>query len=866
MWLLRHKVLPFLLTVLLAEPTSGFGQAATLRVTVVDPTLAQIPEATVRLRDGDGRLIKETAYATTQPVIFARLAPVRYVLEVEAPGFKPYASQINIKDGINSITVKLDIAEIKENAEVKPDKLEQVIDPREGAFTNFLSREQINALPDDPEEMEKALRRIAGEDAVIRVDGFTGGRLPPKSQIASIKIIRSNFDAEFHEAGSPLVDVTTKAGGSSWHGSVAFRFNDDALNARQPLAASRRPTQLRNFDGSLNGPLIKNKTSLTVFAFGNSSFDTENIVAVLPGGTLNQSVQRTTDFLYTSARLIHNLSQTHSLNFAYNRNQVELGNLGVGGFNLPDRAYSAKSLLNQIRISESGNIGERLLNEFRFQLTDETSKSFSLTNSPAVIVLDAFSSGGAGIDNSNRRQSFYLADNLLFAIGRHALKVGGLIEHDRVKLVMGDNLNGAFTFSSLASFLLNRPALFTQRKAASWDISSQTQIGLFIQDDLRVHKTLALGLGLRYERQSSLKDSDNFSPRLGFIWAPEKRGRVVFRGGVGLFYSWLSSSDYATILSRDASQPDETIIINPSFPNPFANLTSSLLPKSFWRLAPDLVNPYATSSSIGVETRLKRNLTLQALYRFTRGAHQFRSRDANAPLPDAGRPDPDFGRITQIESSAFFARNSLEVIANGSLMSRFSYSLNYTLAKEISDAEGIYSLPSDSYNLQLDRSVSNADQRHRLYAFLNYKARRGLNFSTIFKLGSPLPYTITTGLDDNGDTIFNDRPQGITRNSLRGSWQRQLDATVSWTIFFAGRKEPGSAPRTIILTGSEASSGGFDIDPKKRFALKIHVSATNLFNQTNLRNFVGVQTSPLFRQAVSADLPRRVEIGIRLNF
>jgi hypothetical protein len=363
-----------------------------------------------------------------------------------------------------------------------------------------------------------------------------------------------------------------------------------------------------------------------------------------------------------------------------------------------------------------------------------------------------------------------------------------------------------------------------------------------------------------------LKDSDNFSPRLGFIWAPEKRGRVVFRGGVGLFYSWLSSSDYATILSRDASQPDETIIINPSFPNPFANLTSSLLPKSFWRLAPDLVNPYATSSSIGVETRLKRNLTLQALYRFTRGAHQFRSRDANAPLPDAGRPDPDFGRITQIESSAFFARNSLEVIANGSLMSRFSYSLNYTLAKEISDAEGIYSLPSDSYNLQLDRSVSNADQRHRLYAFLNYKARRGLNFSTIFKLGSPLPYTITTGLDDNGDTIFNDRPQGITRNSLRGSWQRQLDATVSWTIFFAGRKEPGSAPRTIILTGSEASSGGFDIDPKKRFALKIHVSATNLFNQTNLRNFVGVQTSPLFRQAVSADLPRRVEIGIRLNF
>lgn len=866
MWKLKHQFLPFLVMLCLIGTASGLQAGTSLRIVVVDQTLAQISGATIRLKDSVGSIIKETKSANAQPIIFAKLAQGRYVLEVEATNFKPYVEEINVKDGANEITVKLEVADIKENVDVKPDELDKATDPREGAFTNFLSREQIAALPDDPEEMKKALRQIAGEDAVIRVDGFTGGQLPPKSQIASIKIIRSNFDAEFHETGLPLVDVTTRAGGSTWNGSFAFRFNDEALNARQPFAVSRRPAQLRNFDGFLNGPVVKKKTSLTLFAFGNNSFDTENIVAVLPGGRLNEGVQRTSDFLYTSARLIHNLSQTHSLNFTYNRNKSEIGNLGVGGFNLRDRALDAKTLTNQIRLSESGNVGEKFLNEFRLQLTDETSKSTPFSRAPAIIVLDAFSRGGAGVDNRNRRQSVYLADNLLFGLGRHALKIGGLIEYDKAKLETNDNQNGTFTFSSLADFLLNQPTTFTQRQASRRVDFSQTQMGVFIQDDLRLHKTFSLGLGLRYERQNNLKDKNNFSPRLSFIWSPEKSGRIVFRGGTGVFYNWLSSNDYGTILSQDARQPSETIIINPSFPNPFASETTDFLPQSFSVFAPNLKNPYVISSSMGVETRLRRNLTLQALYRFTRGVHQFRSRDANAPLPDSGRPDPNLGRITQVESSAFFARRSLDINASGSFTSRFSYAISYTLAKVISDAEGIFSLPSDNYNLRLDRSVSNTDQRHRLYAFSNWKIRKGLNFSTIFKVGSPLPYTITTGLDDNRDTIFNDRPSGIERNGLRGSWQRQIDANISWTMFFGNKESSASGSRTIILTESEASSGGFDIDPKKKFALKLYASATNIFNQTNLRNFIGVQTSPLFGQAISADRPRQIETGIRFSF
>lgn len=855
---------PLLLALCLCR-TAGAFQATSLRVSVFDQASAQIPGAAVSVKRGT-QVVAEVKPSDAQPAVFSRLEPGQYLLEVRAAGFKAYAGEVNVKPGANEASIVLEVDGIEENVEVKSSSLDRALDPRDGALTNFLSREQIDALPDDPKEMERALRQIAGDNAVIRVDGFTGGQMPPKSQIASIKIIRSTFDAEFHEAGFPLVDIITKAGGSRWGGSLAFRFNDETLNARQAFAASRRPSQLRSFDGFVNGPVIRNKTSLTAFAFGNSSYDTQTIVAALPGGPLNETAQRTSDFLYTSVKVVHNLSKTHSLNAAFNHNRNRAGNLGVGGFNLPSRAFDSEISTSQGRVGVSGYVGDNFLHEFRLQFTDETASRTPLSDEPAVVVLDAFSGGGAGVDNDQRRRSLWVSENVLFGVGRHALKVGGLIEHDRLKLATAENVNGTFTFSSLDDYVRNRPTTFTQRQTPRRVDLSQTRVGVFLQDDVRLHKTVALSLGMRYEWQSDLEDGNNFSPRLGFAWSPEKGGRLTFRGGVGLFYTWLNPSDLGTILGQDESRGGETIVVNPGFTNPAPVAAADSLPRSFWTLAPDIKSPYLIPASLGVETKLGRTFTLRALYNFQRGVHQFRSRDVNAPLPGAGRPDPTRGRITQTESSASFVRNSLNVSASGSLAKSFSFTFDYTLAKAVSDAEGIFSLPSDSYDLSLDRSVMNADQRHRFYAFSNWNVRRGLNFSAIFKVGSPLPYTVTTGRDDNGDAIFNDRPSGVGRNSLRGDWQRQVDVSLGWTVFLGSRKSPASGPQTIILTGSESSAGGFEFDPTKRLALKFYASATNILNQTNLKNFVGVQTSPFFGRAISAGSPRQIEAGIRLNF
>ncbi|MGI8469166.1 MAG: hypothetical protein ACR2N3_12015, partial [Pyrinomonadaceae bacterium] len=153
------------------------------------------------------------------------------------------------------------------------------------------------------------------------------------------------------------------------------------------------------------------------------------------------------------------------------------------------------------------------------------------------------------------------------------------------------------------------------------------------------------------------------------------------------------------------------------------------------------------------------------------------------------------------------------------------------------------SLPMDNYNLRLDRGLSNLDQTHKLNVSFNFDILKNINISPSFRLESGFPYTITTGKDDNGDTVFNDRPIGIGINSERGEWLKQADVRIRW-------KFPVKY---------------FGITDKRR-SLSLNANVRNLFNTANLINYVGVQTSPYFRQATSARNSRSIELGLSFGF
>ncbi len=855
-----------LLGLLAGFVSPGFSQeTGILSVSVADQESNLLINAKLTLQKGraNPKYVKQLRTSGVSPSIFTNVPPGEYRLEVELSGFQRYSQSVFVKEGENQLTIKLRIAEIIEEVDIGVNKQDKSLDPRDGAFSSILTREQIDNLPDDPKELRRELQRIAGPDAIIRVDGFSGGRLPHKSQIVSIKIIRSSFDAEFHSAGRSVVDIVTRAFDSGWSGALSFNFNDESLNARHPFAPVRASSQERLVWMNLDGPIIKNKASLSLFVSRKDAFESQNIVAAKPNLLINDTAKREASAFSGNVKLVYNLSKNHPLNVSLSTSRADLKNLGVGGFNLQERAFDSELRNHRIRASTSGFVGKRYLHEFRFQYMQDESELRSRSDLPTIIVLDAFSAGGGGIDNDINSRKISIAENLLFGFGRHSFKVGGFFEYEKLNLQTANNRNGTFTFSNLGDFARGTPSIFTQRFQTRRVEISQLQLGVFVQDDIKIHNSLLLSFGLRYELQNNLKDYNNFSPRAGFTWSPQTNGATVLRGGAGVYFNWLSAQSLSVIRGRDRTQPNELIVLNPSFPDAsLPIMQKGNLPENFSQLSLEIKNPYVIVGSINVIRRLSNDSALRAVYKYERGIAQFRSRDINAPSATGIRPDVSLGRVLQAESSGISTRHALDIGYDTTLLKNLSFSANYTLSKVVSDTEGIFSLPSDNNNLKLDKSVSNEDRRHRLYSSLNWRVRRGVSFSTIFKTYSPRPFNVTTGTDDNGDTVFNDRPLGMSRNSERGTWFNQVDTNLSWNYSFGTMNQGNQTSRRVIVTAGES----IDSDLSKRYSIKLFLSVQNLFNRTNLRDFVGVSSSPFFGQAVSAAEPRKISFGIRFSF
>ena len=848
-------------TIVLLSAQTVFAQSAnSLNLHITDQNGALITRITAKLKDGK-KVAAEANGEETGELFFPKLRQGIYILEIEARGFAVWTQEIEIKSGRNELDAILEVETIIENVEIAVGAQEKSV---ENAFSGFFTREQIDALPDDPAEIERELKRRYGEDTIIRVDGFTG-RIPKKSQIASIKASLSSFDAENHELGFTYVDIITKVSDEKFSGDLSFTFNDSALNARPPFSQIRLPEQTGDVDFFLLGPLLKNRASFWLWLGHNSKIKTENITAFLPTGLVGESVAGQTKNDSLDTNINQNLPYKHVGKLVYSFWNKKSANAGVGGFNLPERAFTAESRQHQLQFSESGYIGKRFLNTLQIEFARRSSVILPQNENPTIIVLDAFSRGSAGNAAQNESRTFRLADNLLFGIQKHALKIGGLLQIEKRSDLSGRNRNGTFLFSSLGDFQANKPALFTQSGGFRKSNVLQTELGIYIQDDIRLRKSFSLSIGLRYELQNNLRDFNNFSPRIGFTWSPHKSGKTTFRGGVGIFYNWLESDSLSFINGQSFDQPGDIVITNPDFPNPFINAAHRVLPKTYWKKADNLKNPSVFHTSIGFETALRKNLSFRADYIFQKGIDQFRSRNTNTPIADR-RPNTDLGNIYQLESSGFFVRHSAKFELNGSLTKTVSFGINYTLAKKISDYDGIFDLPSDNYNLKSDRSAADDDQRHRFYANLIWRIRKGWRLSAIYAANSSLPYTITTGKDENGDTNFNDRPAGFLRNGERGKWRNQLDMGGSWFFSFIKRQGNFEGTTVVAVSSSEIGGGGDAADPKKRFSAKLFITARNVLNQTSFIQYSGVLTSPFFRRPISADNPRRVEFGLRFGF
>ena len=156
-----------------------------------------------------------------------------------------------------------------------------------------------------------------GAGATFMVDGFRGGRLPPRDQIRQIRFRLNSFSADNHDAGRVQVEIITRPGLAAWNGNANFGFRDNVLNARNAFSGTEMPEQLRRFTAGLRGPLVRNRTALRLNVDSNRSFDSATIVAQLPEARLTDVVRRPVDQTNVTINVEHGISNRQTLRLEY---------------------------------------------------------------------------------------------------------------------------------------------------------------------------------------------------------------------------------------------------------------------------------------------------------------------------------------------------------------------------------------------------------------------------------------------------------------------------------------------------------------------------------------------------------------------
>ena len=193
---MRLLIITLAATLLLSAQTRPGG----LRGTVSDTSGAVIPAAEVRVSGNNVR--KTTRTQADGSYGFAGLAPGSYKVAVSWPGFTAYEQSMTIESGaIAQLPIQLSPAAGKQEVNVTAEADAVSVEPDHNASATVVKGSDLEALPDDPDDLTDMIAALAGptadgNDASIRLDGFPGGTLPPKNTIKEIRLSQNPFSAD----------------------------------------------------------------------------------------------------------------------------------------------------------------------------------------------------------------------------------------------------------------------------------------------------------------------------------------------------------------------------------------------------------------------------------------------------------------------------------------------------------------------------------------------------------------------------------------------------------------------------------------------------------------------------------------------
>lgn len=739
---------------------------------------------------------------------------------------------------------------------------------------------------------------LSSNDDAAGLTGMTYG----VDAIEQFQVVTSGGQAELGRALGGYVNVVTRSGTNTTRGTLYGFFRDDRLNAVNALSGTRLPMDQQQFGGSLGGPLRRGRA----FYFANlerRSLAQSGVVTISQSAaaTVNSRLvatgypgQSVTTGIYDSpVTSLHGLAKVDvaaqgggHLSLRYSLYDVAADNVrGAGGLSAPSASSGLDNTDQAVAVSYTRTLGTRTVSESRAQYTRSALLALPSDQiGPAVTIAGVASFGTLTSSPQGRRNDMYqVVQTVAHQRGAHALRAGVDVVLNDDTITFPRAVRGAYTFSSLATFLNGtyNNAGFTQTFGDTAVDQRSLNTGLHAQDEWHVASALTLNLGIRYDLQTLQTintDTNNMSPRLGLAWTPGESRRTVVRASAGLFFdrvplralaNALLSADNTTDLSRlrqrqIALTPGQAGA--PVFPQILSAPVPTVTLYNLTTMQTDLQNAYSRQVSAEVERQVGRSLTASAGYAYVRGEGLLMAINQNVPTCVASgtnngcRPIAAYGNNSQYRSAGMSTYHAL-LLSVAQRPSRWGYyRLSYTLSTARNNVgEFFFSGPIDPTDLSKDWGRADNDRRHMAVISAGLTAPtavrdggwnavlRNWQLSAVLQAYSAAPFNITSGL-----------------TTVQGTAGRPLVNGA----FLARNAGVGDEFFTLNLRAGRS----FHLGPRLQFE-----AAAELFNATNAVNELARNTnfgsatyptspSATFNQVTAVGDPRSAQLAVRVRF
>jgi hypothetical protein len=791
----RLFCISFLILIGWAAPALLAQSKASLHGQVTDPSGAIVPGATVQLSGAGGKSYTTTAGGDGS-YSFAALPPGSYTLDVSVPGFTPFSETgVSIVDGTSRmLNIPLTIATQEQQVEVTADVQQLDTEPADNGNAVVLTGKDLDALSDDPDEMQNELTALAGPSAgnggaQIYIDGFTGGEMPPKSAIREIRINQNPFSAEFDKLGYGRIEILTKPGSEKLHGYIQASGNDSALNTSH-FVTSTPPYYQYFLNGSVGGPISKRAS----YSFSIFARDSQNILIVNAPGTPTepnyladhgynfvQDLDNPQSRIHLTPRVDFQLTPSNTLTIRYQYHRRTDTGSGPGQLALASQAYNTHGTENSIQISDSQVINAHLVNDTRFEYERDRDEQLPQDKSPTLTVQGAFTGGGSNDGTSRTNGDYYELQNYSTAsLKNHTLRFGVRLRANRQSDYSNAGSNGNYIFDTTTHFEQNKPSQGTVTKINNPNARATLfDAGLFYQDDWKVNRKFTFDYGLRFETQNRIHDHANWGPRIGFAYALDggnkRPPKTVIRAGYGWFFDRFSSTSVIQTIHQNGKNLQQVVYTNPIYtPGKPPTGNGTISPRSAaYSISPDLKAALDMQGAVGVDRGIGKAITANVTYLYSRGVHQYLSVNVNAPLYDYATntfildpngnmifPFPGQGNLYQFQSAGVYRQNQLITSVHAQGRS-FSVSGFYVLGYFKSDTSGANYFPSRQTDIEFDYGRASNDVRNRFFLIASTLLPYNIQGSIFTIANSGAPYNITTGQDLNLDNQYNERPSVV---------------------------------------------------------------------------------------------------------